>query len=115
MHSLKGWCPGTEAVDAFTVNWAGENNWLCPPIMLISRVIRHAQVCKATGTLIVPAWPSASFWPILCPEGQGFASFVIQAIELPMMCRLFEPGRSGAVIFGGNVPNTAVYALRCQF
>ena len=25
------WCPGTEAVDAFSVSWAGENNWLVSP------------------------------------------------------------------------------------
>ena len=35
------WCPGTEAVDAFSVSWAGENNWLVPPIFLIPRVLNH--------------------------------------------------------------------------
>ena len=107
--------PGSEAVDAFTVNWAGENNWLCPPVTLISRVIRHAQVCSAAGTLVVPAWPSAPFWPILCPMGSQFADFVKEVIELPLSEKLFLPSRSGAVLFGGNEPNTPVYALRCQF
>ena len=46
------WSPGSEAVDAFTVNWAEENNWLCPPIGLIPRVIRHMQACREQGTLI---------------------------------------------------------------
>lgn len=32
------WCPGTEAVDAFSVYWAGQNNWLVPPIFLIPKV-----------------------------------------------------------------------------
>ena len=32
-------CPGTEEVDAFTVHWGGENNWLCPPPGLVVRVI----------------------------------------------------------------------------
>lgn len=36
------WNRRSEAVDAFTVNWADENNWWCPPIALISSVIRHA-------------------------------------------------------------------------
>ena len=40
-------CPGTEAIDTFTVNWSGENNWWCPPPVLIPRVIRHAECCKA--------------------------------------------------------------------
>ena len=55
------WCPGTEAVDAFTVNWENENNWWCPPIYLILRVLRHAKVCNSVGTLIVPFWMSTPF------------------------------------------------------
>ena len=39
-----------EAVDAFTVDWSGENNWWCPPIALIPRVIRDARACSAYGT-----------------------------------------------------------------
>ena len=35
----KFWCPGAEGVDAFSVDWAGEINWLVPPIYLISRTI----------------------------------------------------------------------------
>ena len=109
------WNPGSEAVDAFTVHWAGENNWLCPPIALIPRVIRHAQVCAAVGTLVVPCWPSAPFWPILCPNESQFAEFVVGVYELPHINSLFLPGLSGAVLFGGTEPNTKVYALRCMF
>ena len=29
-------CPGVEGVDPFSVDWVGENNWLVPPIYLIS-------------------------------------------------------------------------------
>ena len=35
-------CPGSEAVDAFTVDWSKEKNWWCPPPMLVPRVLRHA-------------------------------------------------------------------------
>ena len=31
------WNPGAEAVDTFTTNWNGENNWWCPPVSLVSR------------------------------------------------------------------------------
>ena len=30
------WNPGTEAVDAFTSDWQDDNNWLCPPVYLIT-------------------------------------------------------------------------------
>ena len=55
------WDNGTEAIDAFTVDWSGENNWLCPPVHLVCRVLQHAKVCHSIGTLIVPAWKSAPF------------------------------------------------------
>ena len=109
------WNPGSEAVDAFTVNWVGENNWWCPPVGLVPRVIRHAQVCAAKGTLVVPCWPSAPFWPLLCPSEGQFAPFVRDCCELPMVDTLFLPGPSGHALFHGEVPNTAVFALRCDF
>ena len=28
-------CPGTLSVDAFALDWAGEFNWLVPPVYLI--------------------------------------------------------------------------------
>ena len=110
------WNPGSEAVDAFTVNWSAENNWWCPPIALIPRVIRHAQACKAKGTLVAPLWPSAPFWPLLCPSNTGyFAHFVREVRELPQTEMLILPGLSGASMFNGRVPNTKVLALRCEF
>ena len=36
------WNQGSEAVDAFTVDWSGENTRFCPPVALVLRVLRHA-------------------------------------------------------------------------
>ena len=57
--------PGADAVDAFSVSWAAENNWLVPPIHCIIRVIQHLLVCSAFGTLVFPYWLSNAFWPFL--------------------------------------------------
>ena len=70
------WNPGCEAVDAFTQDWSGENNWLVPPVFLISRAIRHAKDCKAKGSIIVPLWESAPFWPLLRDGGGSYRDFV---------------------------------------
>jgi hypothetical protein len=59
------WVPETEAVNAFSCSWAGENNWLVPPISIVPQVINYLEKCKAKGTLIIPNWPSAPFWPML--------------------------------------------------
>lgn len=95
-------------MDTFTVHWGcGENNWWCPPPSLVARVVRHAQTCKANGTLVVPHWESAPYWPLLCPDGMMFASFVVASEVLPGE---ILPGRSG-----GALPDTSLLALKICF
>lgn len=109
------WNPGTEAVDAFTVNWSGKNNWWCPRIALMPRVLRHAQVCRAVGTLLVPYWPSSPFWPMLHPLPGSFAHFLEAVCELPSFEQLILKGRSGASLFKNAEPNTKVLAVCRSF
>ena len=108
------WNPGTEAVDTFTTDWSGENNWWCPPVALIPRLIQHASRTKAEGTLIIPQWPSAPFWPLIFSEGGQPAKFVIEVIRLPAVDWILVPGRSGKTLFTGP-PNTSMLALRLVF
>ncbi|CAG2222178.1 unnamed protein product [Mytilus edulis] len=68
------WNVNSSGVDAFTVDWRGINGLFVPPVSLIPRVLMYMRQCKAVGTLILPYWPSASFWPMLCPFGDGFIS-----------------------------------------
>ena len=56
---------GSEGVDAFTFNWAGEICLLVPPVCIVGRVLSHMRLCRAKGILVVPNWPSALFWPML--------------------------------------------------
>jgi len=108
------WSLGSEVVDAFTCTWADENNWWCPPVHLIPRVIIHAQNTKAKGTLVVPQWLSSPLWPLLFPDGFNPADFVVGVMELPNSKTLFLPGKSGANLFKG-LPNTPVLTLRLEF
>jgi len=82
-------CPYSCGVDAFTQNWSNDNNWLCPPTSLIVQCIRHLEECGGSGTLIVPEWRSAIFWPFLhdCACG-SFKEFVKVALPLPNVARL---------------------------
>ena len=105
----------TEAVDAFTVDWQGENNYLCPPVYLVPRVLRHAQACRCVGSLVVPEWPSAAFWPLLCVSEWEFQSFVVDAMYLPLSDSLIVRGKAGATLFKNGWPNTNMLALRIEF
>ena len=76
----KYWCPNTSHVDAFACDWAKENNWLVPPIHRVGDVLRHLHASGAEGTLVVPEWPSATFWPLLFSKSSFFSSFVMHNI-----------------------------------
>ena len=43
-----------------------------PPVALVARVIHYLSLQKAMVTLVVPLWPSSSFWPLLTSKYQSF-------------------------------------------
>ena len=83
-------------------------------VHLVCRLLQHARVCNSYGTLVVPAWKSAPFWPLLCPDGHelGFASCVLEALVLPNRGDLIVPGRLGSVL---PVDYCQVLAFRIAF
>ena len=59
-------CKDAEAVDAFSVNWANlQNGFFHPPVTMVTRVLKKAQLERATGVLVTPEWPTSAFWPLL--------------------------------------------------
>lgn len=54
--------PGSITVDAFTFSWEKLNFYAFPPFILLPRVLRKIFDDKATGTLVVPWWPSQSWF-----------------------------------------------------
>ena len=105
------WNPGCEAVDAFTVNWEGENVWLCPPIYLVGEVIHRMSLLSGHGTLIIPEWKSAWWWPMLFGRDSNKA-IVKNWIYLPRVEGLFEEGTCQWNWFGGEAPRSEVLAVR---
>ena len=76
------WCPGSGGVDAFGFNWSGHNCWIVPPVRLICRTISHLALCRGHGILIIPKWPSSTFWPLLwSSEDNNFKQFAQKHIE----------------------------------
>jgi hypothetical protein len=49
-------CPGCEAVNCFTQDWAGENNWVAPPLGAIAQVLEFILEEGVNATLLVPTW-----------------------------------------------------------
>lgn len=103
--------PGSEFVDALSVDWGTENNWIVPPPTLIPQTIQHIKACKAKGTLVVPKWPSAPFWPLLFPEGQP-AEIIQDSLTFPNGARYIVPGTVAKSLFHPNSFHSSLMALR---
>ena len=109
-YCSRWWNPGCLAADAFTLSWKGEVVWLCPPLHLVFRVLKMVKSSHCHGTLIVPEWPSAPWWPLLW-EGDGWASVVKAAVGLPCQEGLFIPGLCKWNVFTDEAPIWPVWAL----
>ena len=101
------WCKGTEQVDSFKCNWTGENNWLVPPPRLICSTLSKMKSDSASGTIVVPKWTSAPFWPLLIALSDS-SSYV----DLGYSCVLSGRGKNG--IFGRTL-KFPMLAFRLNF
>ena len=76
------WVPGTEAINSFRVSWNGEINWCVPPPSVVPRVLSKFAREGAIGTLIVPKWSLAPYWPVLYSENK-WSDFVTDVRSFP--------------------------------
>jgi len=106
--------PGSETIDAFSVSWAGENNWLVPPPHCVTRVIQHLIVSQGSGTLIVPYWPSSAFWPFLFRDAYHCQAYVIDRIVFPSASGIFILGDFKDSLIGSTKFTGQVLAVRIQ-
>ena len=113
---------GCEGIDAFAQEWQGVMNWVHPPYRLIGRTILHMRQCKAWGTVVVPWWEKAVWWPLL-RQGEGWAGFVREAKSLGPSVRIVSGRRVQAALRprGGlaaaldELPVGELWALRVSF
>ena len=114
------WCPGCEDIDCLSLlNWAFENNWCNPPFGLIGRLIRLLRRLRAKATIIIPVWTGRHWWPLLCPDGVNWASFVVDWFVIPREAiegvHVFSPGAGMANEGFVGPPSFEVRALRVDF
>ena len=57
--------PFASNIDAFTISWAETIFYCFPPFSCILRVVRKIIRDKARGVLVVPQWPTQSWYPML--------------------------------------------------
>ena len=109
------WNTKSIGIDAFSVDWSGINGWFVPPVCLLLRVLLYMKQCSAHGTVVIPLWRSASFWPFLCPDGVGFIENVVDFVYLPTNKAYYTPGRGKKSVFGNIDLPFKMLALRMDF
>ena len=58
-------------------------NWLVPPIFLMPKVLNHMAALDTHATLVVLAWPSAPFWPLIF-TGEGLSPLFSDIFKIPL-------------------------------
>ena len=107
----KWWVPGTEAVDCLKQRWASEANWIVPPPKLVVECVQNLVSEGCTGTLVVPNWPSAPFWPLIVNNDGQYKSFVIANYMFSVKDGIV-PGRGNNGIFADINSTFDVLALQ---
>ena len=104
--------PGSECIDCCTVSWKGELNWLCPPVHLVTACIRHLIASKADGSLLLPFWMSAVWWPLLCEDEFVFKSLVVECMVLEPHAGMFLSGTCHWNLFVLHALNARYWSSR---
>ncbi len=106
-------CQGSSAVNCFTQQWAGHNNWVCPEFSLVEAVLQHMRECRAEGTIIVPVWDTEPWWGLL-RAGSDWTSVVKDVVWLPRGKQWFVAEHEEAML-GAQQHYFDVVALRVSF
>ncbi|XP_015763048.1 PREDICTED: uncharacterized protein LOC107342108 [Acropora digitifera] len=57
--------PGCTYVDAFSIDWSNFNFFAFPPFSLIPRCVQKISQDKAKGILLIPVWPTQTWFPLV--------------------------------------------------
>lgn len=89
----------TTGIDAFSFDWKFDNNWIVPPVRLISRVISHLIACKATGVLVAQKWTSSPFWSCIVNNDGTFKGVVKECVKFKEPSRFYVRGSQRNNVF----------------
>ena len=69
--------PDASYIDAFTLSWSDKHFYCFPPFSCVLRALQKIIQDKATGIMVVPMWPTQSWYPIMT------SLLVLPPINLP--------------------------------
>ena len=79
--------------------------------LLIARALHYLKVQRALATLVIPFWPSSSFWPLIT----CIYAAAVQGYVLEDGCRALMHGRNTNSLLGSNSFRGQVAGIRFDF
>ncbi|CAH3032281.1 unnamed protein product [Pocillopora meandrina] len=64
-HQLKPYIAYRPFINAFHISWEEYTFYAFPPFCILKRVLQKINIDQATGIIIVPNWPTQTWWPYL--------------------------------------------------
>ena len=71
-------------------------------------------ICVTVKLQVLSLFHSAPFWPMICPDGERFASFIVDWMELPTFKEAYISCNCNSV-FGNENLNFRMIASRVHF
>ena len=105
------WNPNTSGVDFFFQSLRGENCLVVPPVGIVQRVLHYLKSQQAVGTLVVPLWPSAHFWPLITLKDSSY----LVAHSIYIGKEVLTHGRNPNSLLGSDLFTGNIIALRLKF
>ena len=93
-------------------DWSTYLNWCVPPVHLANKTINYIIHCRAKGTVIVPNWKSATFWPSLVNLEGNCLPFIVSYIECKNPTNIFTFGSDKNSIFALQTFQSNVLVFR---
>ena len=66
------WNSGTSVIDFFAQSLESENCLVVPSVHLVARAVHYLHLHMVRATIVVPLWPSSSFWPLITNKHKQF-------------------------------------------
>ena len=81
------------------------------PVSIVSRVLHYMKSQNAVGTVVLPFWPSAYYWPLLTSKYLKY----ISAYSMHIANQSLTQGRNLNSLLGSKDFKGHVIALRMKF
>ncbi len=104
------WCPSVSFVDCFSRSWSEGNLWWHPNPRDLGKVLRKVRADKARGAALIPVWPGALWWRLLCPDGRHFGCMVTNWCYLPRRGALVRGSGNG--LWNKEIPRTDIMVVQ---